>query len=161
MTEHDLITRVLAILPAVLVIGIAGEGKVTALLILSQVVLSFQLPFAVIPLIHLTNDPLRMGAFASPRWVRMLAWATAAVIVGLNLRLAALALADWVSGAGVWKPLALAVAAPIPLLLMLLLGWILIEPALTRHRRLGVAPVTMPDLHFVAEGQSPSVEHVR
>jgi len=56
-----LITRLIAILPAVLVIGIAGEGKLTALLILSQVVLSFQLPFAVIPLVRFTSERSKMG----------------------------------------------------------------------------------------------------
>src|SRR5713101_7195315 len=60
-----LITRSIAILPAVLVIGIAGESKVTSLLILSQVVLSFQLPFAVIPLIQFTGNRARMGVFAN------------------------------------------------------------------------------------------------
>ena len=63
-----LITRAIAIIPAVLVIGIAGEGKVTPLLILSQVVLSFQLPFAVIPLIQFTGGHrAKMGEFANSR----------------------------------------------------------------------------------------------
>src|SRR5256712_832745 len=63
-----LITRALAIIPAAFVIGFAGEGKVTALLILSQVILSFQLPFAVIPLVRFTNDRGKMGAFANSRF---------------------------------------------------------------------------------------------
>ena len=62
-----LTTRVLAIVPAVIVIAIWGEGKVTSLLILSQVVLSFQLPFAVIPLIQFTTDKSKMGEFANSR----------------------------------------------------------------------------------------------
>src|ERR1700736_3657271 len=62
-----LITRSLAIIPAALVIGIMGEGHVTSLLILSQVILSFQLPFAVIPLIQFTNSRARMGEFANSR----------------------------------------------------------------------------------------------
>jgi manganese transport protein len=79
-----LITRGLAILPAVLVIGIAGEGKVTSLLILSQVVLSFQLPFAVIPLIQFTNDRNRMGEFANSRITVVIAWIVAAAILVFN-----------------------------------------------------------------------------
>jgi manganese transport protein len=79
-----LITRALAILPAVLVIGIAGENKVTSLLILSQVVLSFQLPFAVIPLIQFTNDRSKMGAFANSRFTSAVAWIVAAAILLFN-----------------------------------------------------------------------------
>ena len=82
-----LITRALAILPAVLVIGIAGEGKVTALLILSQVVLSFQLPFAVIPLIQFTGDRNKMGEFANSRFTVAVAWIVAAAILFFNAEL--------------------------------------------------------------------------
>src|SRR5882724_341854 len=82
-----LITRVLAILPAVFVIGIYGEGKVTSLLILSQVVLSFQLPFAVIPLVQFTSDRRRMGAFANSRFTTILAWTVAAAILVFNAEL--------------------------------------------------------------------------
>src|SRR6202162_3071778 len=82
-----LITRSIAIIPAVLVIGIAGEGKVTSLLILSQVVLSFQLPFAVIPLVQFTSDRVRMGAFANSRFTKILAWTVAAAILGFNFEL--------------------------------------------------------------------------
>jgi manganese transport protein len=79
-----LITRVLAIVPAVLVIGIAGDSKVTALLILSQVVLSFQLPFAVIPLIQFTSDRKKMGEFANSRVTAAFAWVVAAGILFFN-----------------------------------------------------------------------------
>jgi manganese transport protein len=79
-----LITRAIAIIPAVFVIGIAGEGKVTSLLILSQVVLSFQLPFAVIPLVQFTSDRAKMGEFANSRIVAAIAWTVAVVILALN-----------------------------------------------------------------------------
>src|SRR5882757_2127884 len=82
-----LITRVLAILPAVFVIGIAGEGKVTSLLILSQVILSFQLPFAVIPLIQFTGDRTKMGEFVNSRFTMMVAWVVAAAILFFNAEL--------------------------------------------------------------------------
>src|SRR5712691_1457609 len=79
-----LVTRSLAILPAVLVIGLMGEGRVTALLILSQVILCFQLPFAVIPLIQFTSDRAKMGEFTNSRATIMVAWITTAMILGLN-----------------------------------------------------------------------------
>lgn len=82
-----LITRSLAILPAALVIWLAGESKVTWLLILSQVVLSFQLPFAVIPLIQFTSDRRKMGQFANSRLVTVTAWIVAAAIIGFNAEL--------------------------------------------------------------------------
>ena len=82
-----LITRSVAIIPAVIVIGFYGEGKVTSLLILSQVVLSFQLPFAVIPLVQFTSDRVRMGAFANSRFIKILAWTVAAAILGFNFEL--------------------------------------------------------------------------
>jgi manganese transport protein len=82
-----LITRAIAIIPAVLVIGIAGEGKVTSLLILSQVILSFQLPFAVIPLIQFTGNRANMGEFANSRFTSIVAWTVAAVILVFNAEL--------------------------------------------------------------------------
>ena len=82
-----LITRAIAILPAVVVIGIAGENKVTSLLILSQVVLSFQLPFAVIPLVQFTSDRKKMGEFANSRLTVVVAWIVAAAILFFNAEL--------------------------------------------------------------------------
>ena len=79
-----LVTRSLAIVPAALVIGFAGEQAATGLLILSQVVLSFQLPFAVVPLVQFTSERAKMGEFANRRWVAVLAWVMAAVIIMLN-----------------------------------------------------------------------------
>jgi manganese transport protein len=99
-----LITRGLALVPAVVVIALAGDQSVFRLLILSQVVLSLQLPFAVIPLIHFTSDRRKMGIFVSPVAVRVLGGLIAAIIVGLNLRLAYAVLSDWLrtAPAAVW-----------------------------------------------------------
>jgi manganese transport protein len=82
-----LITRFTAIVPAVIVIGLYGEGKVTSLLILSQVVLSFQLPFAVIPLVKFTSDKVKMGPFTNSRFTTILAWVVAAAILAFNAEL--------------------------------------------------------------------------
>jgi manganese transport protein len=79
-----LITRVIAILPAIFVIGLAGEGKVTSLLILSQVVLSFQLPFAVIPLVQFTSKRSLMGPFVNSRLTIVVAWVVSAAILFFN-----------------------------------------------------------------------------
>src|ERR1044071_2238810 len=82
-----LITRGLAIIPAVLVIGILGEGETTQLLIASQVVLSMQLGFAVWPLMRFTSEKGKMGEFANPMWIKILGWTTAAIIIVLNVKL--------------------------------------------------------------------------
>jgi manganese transport protein len=80
-----LITRLFAIVPAVAVTAIAGESGTARLLILSQVVLSMQLSFAVVPLVMFTSDRKLMGEFVNPAWLKTLSWATAALIAGLNL----------------------------------------------------------------------------
>jgi manganese transport protein len=82
-----LITRGLAIIPAILVIGYFGEGSATSLLVLSQVVLSVQLSFAVIPLVMFTSNKKIMGEFANPVWLKILAWFTAILIAVLNVYL--------------------------------------------------------------------------
>jgi manganese transport protein len=82
-----LITRGIAIVPAVLVIGIFGEGKTTELLIASQVVLSMQLGFAVWPLLRFTDEKAKMGEFVNRLWLKILGWATAGIIIVLNVKL--------------------------------------------------------------------------
>jgi manganese transport protein len=82
-----LITRLIAIIPAVLVIGIFGEGKTTDLLVASQVALSMQLGFAVWPLMRFTSEKAKMGEFANRLWLKILGWTTAGIIIVLNLKL--------------------------------------------------------------------------
>ena len=82
-----LLTRVIAIIPAVIVILINGENNITSLLVLSQVVLSMQLGFAIIPLIHFVSDKKTMGIFAIGPVVRTLAWLITAILVYLNVRM--------------------------------------------------------------------------
>ena len=138
-----LITRMLAVVPAALTIWFAGEAGTYKLLILSQVILSMQLPFAVIPLVHFTGDRARMGTFANPRWVRAAAWTTAALIVALNLRLVYQTVGEWVREAGEWVWL---VVAPAGAILIALLFWITFEPWIRRWlRQYGRAPLTMPE----------------
>ncbi len=82
-----LITRSIAIVPAVCVIGFFGENRTTDLLIASQVVLSMQLGFAVWPLMRFTNEKAKMGEFANPLWIKILGWTTTAIIIILNMKL--------------------------------------------------------------------------
>jgi manganese transport protein len=79
-----LITRGLAIIPAIIVTAYWGTTGTAKLLVLSQVVLSMQLSFAVIPLVMFTSDRRKMGEFVNPRWLRALAWITAAFIACAN-----------------------------------------------------------------------------
>ena len=82
-----LITRGLAIIPAIFVILLYGSGGVGELLILSQVVLSFQLPFAIVPLVMFTASRAKMGELVAPRWLTGLCWLIAALIIVLNVNL--------------------------------------------------------------------------
>lgn len=82
-----MITRGLAVIPAAIVAGIYGDRGSTNLLIFSQVVLSLQLPFAVVPLVQFTSDRRKMGCFASPRWLAAMAWIIAGAIIVLNVKL--------------------------------------------------------------------------
>ena len=81
-----LITRLIAIVPAVIVTAIYGEHGTASLLVFSQVVLSLQLPFAVVPLVAFTSNRRKMGEFVNPAWITWLAWATAAIIIALNVK---------------------------------------------------------------------------
>lgn len=82
-----LITRGIAIIPAVGIIGLYGESKTTELLVASQVVLSMQLGFAVWPLMRFTGEKAKMGEFANPVWIKILGWTVAIIIITLNLKL--------------------------------------------------------------------------
>jgi manganese transport protein len=79
-----LLTRLIAIVPALIAIILFGEGSTTNLLVFSQVILSLQLPFAVIPLVMFTSNRNLMGEFVNPFWLKALAWLVASIIVGLN-----------------------------------------------------------------------------
>ena len=92
-----LITRLIAIVPAVICTALYGERGTANLLVLSQVILSMQLSFAVIPLVMFTSDRAKMGAFANPPWVKILAWLTAGIIVLLNVKYLFDKLLEWLS----------------------------------------------------------------
>jgi manganese transport protein len=82
-----LITRLLAIIPAIIVVSLYGERGTGSLIVLSQVILSLQLSFAVFPLVRFTSDRHKMGELVAPRWMQLLAWPVAVIIAVLNVYL--------------------------------------------------------------------------
>ena len=129
-----LITRMIAIVPAVVAIVFFGDGSLGALLVLSQVVLSLQLGFAVIPLIHFCSDRAAMGAFVIKPWVQVLAWLTAVIIGGLNAQLVVEELGGWIASAGdnaIWVELGV---FPVLGAAFVLLLYIAVKPFFKRTR---------------------------
>jgi manganese transport protein len=154
-----LVTRSLALLPAVLVIGLTGHAGVLGaksvdkhlldLLVFSQVILSFQLPFAIVPLVHSTSDRRRMGEFASRGWLKTLAWLCAAVVVGLNVVYIYGQLGKWAED--VTDPLWIyGTVGPVALGLLVFLGYITLYPLRGRREEIQrplVAP-ELPRVHY-------------
>jgi manganese transport protein len=140
-----LITRMVAIVPAAITVYYTGGKGTFQLLLLSQVILNLQLPFAVIPLIHFTSSRERMGEFANKLWVKILAWSAAVLILALDLWLVALTVRDWLEGAANWRISLELALFPILTLLGLLLAWVALHPILPVWlRRLGRAPIELP-----------------
>lgn len=127
-----LITRLLAIIPAFFTILYFGDDALSGLLILSQVVLSLQLGFAVIPLIHFTSDKKEMKGFAIKLWVKILAWISALVIVILNIKLVIEEISSWAKATEGWYIYFLVI--PVAILIGLLLLYIFIYPLFARNK---------------------------
>lgn len=127
-----LITRLLAIVPAFFTLLYFGEDAIGGLLILSQVVLSLQLGFAVIPLIHFTSDKKEMKEFAIKTWVKVLAWSSALIIVTLNVKLVTEEISEWGKVANPWYVYTL--VYPIAILIGLLLVYIIVYPLVTARK---------------------------
>ncbi|MDB5017460.1 MAG: manganese transport protein [Mucilaginibacter sp.] len=128
-----LLTRVLAIVPAVFTIIYYGETGLGNLIILSQVVLSLQLGFAVIPLIHFTSSRKRMGKFAIGLKVKILAWACAALIVYLNAKLVIEQLNDWIKQSPATAIWIYCLVTPVIVAIGLLLLYVFLRPILFKH----------------------------
>jgi manganese transport protein len=129
-----LLTRLLAIIPAVFTIIYFGESGLGSLIILSQVVLSLQLGFAVIPLIHFTSDRKRMGKFVISLKVKILAWACAILIISLNGKLVVDQIGDWIKQyptAAMWI---YGLVVPVTLAIALLLIYVFLRPLLFKHK---------------------------
>jgi manganese transport protein len=130
-----LITRLIAIIPAYIVILLYGENKTGELLVFSQVVLSLQLGFAVIPLIHFTSDKVKMGVFVIKPWVRIAAWVIAFIIVSLNVKLVYQEVQNWLQNAGEYAWLIYVLVIPLCLATGGLLLYITFKPLLDRRRQ--------------------------
>ncbi len=128
-----LITRIIAIIPAYIVILIYGESETGALLVFSQVILSLQLGFAVIPLIHLTSDKKKMGIFANKLWVVLAAWAIAIIIVTLNVQLVVQEVSSWIVNAGDKAWIIWITVVPASVAAALLLLYITFKPLIDRR----------------------------
>ncbi len=133
-----LITRLLAIIPAFFTILYFGEDALGGLLILSQVVLSLQLGFAVIPLIHLTSDKKEMKDFTIKTWIKVLAWLSAVTIVSLNIKLVVEEINLWIAEADGWYIYGIVI--PLAILIGLLLVFIFIYPLIIKNKRVGNVP---------------------
>jgi manganese transport protein len=128
-----LITRSIALLPAVVVIAVSGDKGTYKLLILSQVILSLQLPFAIVPLVHFTSDKLKMGSFSSKAWVTVLAWITSVFIIVLNGKLVYDQITEWIQGGApiLVSILTIGVAAALSLFLV----YIIVLPLIRGQKR--------------------------
>ncbi len=131
-----LLTRVLAIVPAIIVILLTGEDSVDEMLIFSQVLLSMQLAFAVIPLIHFVSDKKRMGKFAINTTVRSAAWIVASIIVTLNLKLVYETAAGWIAATDSILLKGLIIAGELGLVTLLLITFI--HPLILKHRETSI-----------------------
>jgi manganese transport protein len=128
-----LLTRLFAIVPAFFTVLHAGSEGLGKLLILSQVVLSLQLGFAIIPLIHFVSDKKRMGNFVIKPWLKAMAWIFAALIVGLNVRLVMQEIDTWAAASPGSANLVHFVITPIAVLIGFLLIYVFLRPLLYKH----------------------------
>jgi len=128
-----LITRLIAIIPALLTIVYFGENATGELLVLSQVVLSLQLGFAVIPLIHFVSDREKMGEFVIGFWTKLGAWLSATVIVALNIKLVFETITEWIAHAQhpwvIWIT-----AVPVAAAVVCLLVYVIVTPYMRKQR---------------------------
>lgn len=123
-----LITRLIAIIPAFLTITYLGEESTGKLLIFSQVILSLQLGFAVIPLIHFVSDKSKMGEFAIGKFTKTGAWTSAIIIVSLNIKLVIEQLTEWISDSGDYAIVIATAVIPVAIGALVLLLYIIFSP---------------------------------
>jgi manganese transport protein len=126
-----IITRLLAVVPAIIVVNTLGEHATGDMLVMSQVILSMQLGFAIIPLLHYVSDKRRMGQFAIGFWAKLGGWLSAGIIVALNIWLVVQKVVEWAVG-GHWAVDFIAV--PVLLLSLVILVYIVVKPLLVKHQ---------------------------
>ena len=150
-----LVTRLFAIVPALFVLALAsggeGEGsdhRLLDLLVLSQVILSFQLPFAIVPLVQMTSDRQRMGTFANGMWLKGVAWGAALLVVALNVAVIGIKMTEWgteLEKEGTSRWWIYGTVGPVTLALTVFLAWVTIYPLRRRPVRVE-APLAPPQL---------------
>jgi manganese transport protein len=151
-----LLTRLLAIIPALIVIAIYGEHNVDALLVLSQVILSLQLGFAIIPLIHFTSDKKTMGNFAIKPIVQVAAWVIASVLIYLNLKMLVNEASGVFEGDNLTAKILLVLAAIIFISLLL---YIILHPFFTKNKK--TSSIQMhPGVHAIKELSIPTFNKI-
>jgi manganese transport protein len=129
-----LLTRLIAIVPAFLVIWLLGESKTGEMLIFSQVILSLQLGFAIIPLIHFVSNKRKMGEFAIKWPVQILAWLIAAIIISLNVKLVFDQVVGWLDAAGPHAYILWLTVVPLVLGAFVLLLYLLVRPFVSERK---------------------------
>lgn len=128
-----LLTRLIAIIPAFLVISIYGERETGKMLIFSQVILSLQLGFAVIPLIHFVSDKVKMGEFVIKTWVKIAAWTIASIIVALNVKLVIDEVSAWIVESNNNTYILWITVVPISVGILILLLYITFKPIIDKR----------------------------
>lgn len=153
-----LITRLLAIIPALFTILYFGPDALGDLLVLSQVVLSLQLGFAVIPLIHFTSERKFMKEFTIKPWVKFLAWLSAGIIVYLNIQLVIQEIQTWIKDAAGNAVLVYSIAIPISIACLFLLIYVFSHPFISRISRISKISKERKQLpHGIAESITDAV----
>ncbi|MBK9532375.1 MAG: Nramp family divalent metal transporter [Chitinophagaceae bacterium] len=151
-----LITRLVAIIPALIVIIIYGEENVDALLILSQVILSLQLGFAIIPLIHFVSDKKTMGKFAINTLQKIAAWLIASVLVFLNLKMLVNEMGDVFTNGVLWQQVLLSAAG---LVCLALLVYIIFNPVKPKIKKTASIQIH-PEIHTLKKLDIPSFNKI-
>lgn len=147
-----LITRLLAVAPAILVISILGESATGNMLVLSQVVLSMQLGFAIIPLLHFVSDKRRMNGFAIGPWAKFAGWLATAIIVALNINLVIQQVGEWKENAGAYAWVVQLVVVPFFGFCAFMLAYVGLKPILMRAAE---AQLSVPHGVFTALHAAP------
>ncbi len=152
-----LITRMLAIIPALIVIIIYGENNVDSLLILSQVILSLQLGFAIIPLIHFVSDKKTMGAYAIKPLVKVAAWLIASILVILNLKMLVNEASGVFEGNALLPKLLVILAG---LIFITLLLYIVLHPWITKNKKSTASIQMHPEVNTIKELSIPTFNKI-
>ena len=168
-----LLTRLLAVIPAILVVTFMGENATGDMLVLSQVILSMQLGFAVIPLLHYVSDPRKMGEFAIGFWAKLAGWVSALIIVVLNVKLVIDEVQGWLAMPNAWAIQIFVIPGLILAACMLL--YITFRPLIYRSTEKitrvphavfkGIGPVQTPEYQKIAialdfsEADQKTIEH--